>query len=73
MNGTFTCWGPVRGCCNHLHNSTETAKKCLKQDQENCQAQGGYSDRHLRAVQCRDQLRTYDVLQGPGERINEQI
>ena len=40
----YTTWGPVRGCCNHAHQTPETAMKCLAQDRRGCKNQGGYSD-----------------------------
>lgn len=39
--------GSVRGSCGHRHRSEDTARRCLRHDQEGCAQQGGYSDRRV--------------------------
>lgn len=68
----YTTWGPVRGCCGHYHQSTETAQRCLDADASGCQGQGGYSDRHIRAITTRADVRRYDVTMGPGQAVEDQ-
>jgi len=43
--------GSVRGSCGHSHDSPEEAWECLCADQAACQAQGGYSDRVVLALE----------------------
>jgi|GEM_PF-3486643 len=62
----YTTWGPVRGDCGHVHRTREAAVKCLLQDQRSCAQQGGYSDRSLRYILGREDLRQYDITKGPG-------
>lgn len=66
MSPRYTTWGPVRGDCGHVHRSEETADRCLAADRAGCAAQGGYSDREIRAIQSRADLARYDVTAGPG-------
>ncbi len=40
--------GPVRGFCGHDHRTLNGAVECLKRDQRDCSAHGGYSDRNVR-------------------------
>ncbi len=47
MNITYTTDGSVRGTCGHKHRTVEAAYKCLEEDQQGCESQGGYSDRHV--------------------------
>lgn len=63
----FTTWGSVRGCCGHAHATREAAEACLQDDRDGCAAQGGYSDREVRALASRGELQRYDVTRGPGE------
>lgn len=63
----YTTWGSVRGCCGHLHATIEAAEKCIEKDNTGCQSQGGYSDRQIRVVSCREELSNYDVTRGPGK------
>lgn len=46
----FTTDGSVRGCCGHKHSAYEQAQRCIDRDQAGCASQGGYSDRHVVAV-----------------------
>lgn len=62
----WTTWGGVRGCCGHVHLRHETALHCLRRDQTDCRVHGGYSDRQIREISSREELRTYDVTRGPG-------
>jgi hypothetical protein len=68
----YTTWGPVRGCCNHAHQTPGTAMKCLAQDRRGCKKQGGYSDRQVRRISTMRDLRFFDVQNGPGERLDEE-
>ena len=46
----FTTEGSVRGACGHKHRTYDAAEKCIARDQHGCASQGGYSDRHVVAV-----------------------
>jgi hypothetical protein len=46
----FTCEGSVRGPCGHKHGTHDAAQRCIDRDQYGCASQGGYSDRHVVAV-----------------------
>ncbi len=48
----FHTWGPIRGSCNHQHESLKEAENCLEQDRRNCIKQGNYSDRTLHQIAC---------------------
>jgi hypothetical protein len=43
----FTCYGPVRGCCDKVHGVHDRALRCLEKDRTRCSSQGGYSDREI--------------------------
>jgi hypothetical protein len=47
MTTTYTTVGSVRGGCGHNHTTIRGAARCARQDQRDCKAQGGYSDRNL--------------------------
>src|SRR5574343_492783 len=65
----FTTGGPVRGCCGHMHRTAGAAHRCATRDDARAKLQGRdcYSDRRARRVSSREELRGYDVTQGPGE------
>ena len=42
---TYTCRGPVRGACGHIHRTPSGASACLRRDSRGCRAHGGYTDR----------------------------
>lgn len=67
----FTTWGPVRGCCGHAHINRDAAERCIEKDHAGCRSQGGYSDRHIRAIESREEITNYDVTRGPGKPITE--
>jgi len=41
----YSCYGGVRGDCNHKHRTIRAARKCLLSDDRDCERAGGYSDR----------------------------
>lgn len=47
----FSNIGSIRGCCGHKHRSLKSATKCLKDDQQDCEKQGGYSDRLTKIIE----------------------
>ena len=47
----YTTTGSVRGTCGHKHRSIRTAYKCVLRDHRGCVSQGGYSDRHVVAIE----------------------
>lgn len=47
----YTTEGSVRGSCGHQHRTYGAAEKCIARDQAGCARQGGYSDRHVVAVE----------------------
>ncbi len=65
----FTTWGPVRGCCDHEHDTPEAAEACRSEDAAGCRRQGGYSDRVIREIDAG--WRRYDVTRGPGKPVSE--
>ncbi len=65
----YTTWGPVRGDCGHAHKTWMAASACLTKDAAGCAKQGGYSDREVRQIESKDELRSYDVTRGPGQRM----
>lgn len=67
----YTTWGPVRGCCGHAHRTLQAAYECFCADVNGCATQGGYSDRDIHRIEDRDELRNFDVTQGPGEPIDD--
>lgn len=44
---TYTTDGEIRGCCGHSHRTLGGALRCLREDQEGCRRQGGWSDREV--------------------------
>lgn len=67
----YTTWGEIRGCCGHAHRTFDAAIACIKRDDVGCASQGGYSDRHLRLIESRTELKNYDVRHGPGKRPSQ--
>lgn len=65
----YTTWGSVRGDCGHVHQTEASATVCLIKDQKGCLKNGGYSDRRVRKIENRDDIRNYDVTSGPGQVI----
>lgn len=53
MNTYYTCGSSrcVRGNCGHRHRTLSGAARCIKEDQQGCRSQGGYSDRSLFVVE----------------------
>lgn len=49
MKITYTCGHrrDVRGNCGHTHRSLDAAIRCIRKDQKDCRASGGYSDRTI--------------------------
>lgn len=47
MKPYYYCEGSIRGRCSHKHRTYSGATKCLKDDQDGCEMQGGYSDREI--------------------------
>ena len=46
----FTCYGPIRGSCNHAHKSRTTATACVIMDERYCRRLDGHTDRRIRAM-----------------------
>ena len=67
----YTTWGPIRGCCGHLHRTYETAVRCISRDHRGCVKQGGYTDRMLRVVDSREEIDAYDVTRGAGRELTD--
>ena len=67
----YTTWGSIRGGCDHEHRTLGAAYRCLRRDERGCAAQGGYSDRRIRALDPEHVRGEYDVTQGPGRRLND--
>jgi hypothetical protein len=67
----YTTWGSVCGACGHAHKSEDAALACLERHQQACEKQGGYSDRHVRRLEGREELKGYYVDKGPGEPLDE--
>jgi len=67
----YTCWGSVRGGCDIAHRTVTAAVKCGLADHRNCQKQGGYSDRGIRAIDDPAKARSYYTDRGPGRHLND--
>ena len=65
----YTTWGSVRGGCGHEHRTLLAAYKCVRRDQRGCAGQGGYSDRHVRALDPEHTRGECDTTQGPGRTL----
>lgn len=54
MNATkligYTCFGRVRGQCGIKHETRRQAERCCRSDQQDCQSDSGYSDRHVAEI-----------------------
>ena len=70
MSIRYTTWGSIRGGCDHEHRTLRAAYQCLRRDQRGSVGQGGYSDRHVRALDPEHVRGEYDVTQGPGRAVN---
>jgi hypothetical protein len=67
----YTTWGKNRGCCCHMHRTLAAAKKCLEDDKMLFRRNREKSDREIREVKSIDELREYDIDDGPGVPVEE--
>jgi hypothetical protein len=58
---TYTTIGDVTGSCGHDHRTPAAAARCQLRHSAACRVQGGYSDRHLRAVDGGEVVRATDA------------
>ncbi len=42
---TYTCLGPVSGCCGIRHRTKSAAERCVNRHWRSCADQGGYGER----------------------------
>lgn len=69
----YTTWGSIRRGCGHAHKTLAAAERCLRADQHRChvvsQLDIDYSDREIRAIVTKDELRGFNSERGPGVRV----